>query len=131
MAGEAILDAFLRFVDGLLGLVGAAALIAGVTVLSRVLGFGRWLVQSSTVGYGTVGSAYASANTLPNVLFEVAAGGALAGALIPVLAGPLARGLRDDVDRILSLSQIPADATVSGHVYDVRTGTLREVVPAE
>ena len=36
----------------------------------------------------------------------------------------------DDVQRIRSLSQIPADATVSGHVYDVRTGTLREVVPA-
>jgi hypothetical protein len=29
-----------------------------------------------------------------------------------------------------SLSQIPADATVSGHVYDARTGTLREVDPA-
>jgi len=39
--------------------------------------------------------------------------------------------VRDDVDRISSLGQIPADATVSGHVYDVRTGTLREVVPAE
>ncbi len=84
------------------GLAGAAALIAVVTVVSRVLGFGRWLVQSGTVGYGTVGTAYTSANTLPNVLFEVAAGGALAGALIPVLAGPLARGLRADVDRIAS-----------------------------
>ncbi len=84
------------------GLAGAAALIAVVTVVSRVLGFGRWLVQSGTVGYGTVGTAYASANTLPNVLFEVAAGGALAGALIPVVAGPIARGVRGDVDRIAS-----------------------------
>jgi putative peptidoglycan lipid II flippase len=86
----------------LTGLAGAAALIAVVTVLSRVLGFGRWLVQSGTVGYGTIGTAYASANTLPNVLYEVAAGGALAGALIPVVAGPLARGIRADVDRIAS-----------------------------
>ena len=84
------------------GLAGAAALIAVVTVVSRVLGFGRWLVQSGTVGYGAIGTAYASANTLPNVLFEVAAGGALAGALIPVIAGPLARGLGGDVDRIAS-----------------------------
>ncbi|GAA2728197.1 murein biosynthesis integral membrane protein MurJ [Cellulomonas aerilata] len=84
------------------GLAGAAALIAVVTVLSRVLGFGRWLVQSGTVGYGSIGTAYASANTVPNVLFEVAAGGALAGALIPVIAGPLARGVRGDVDRIAS-----------------------------
>jgi carbonic anhydrase len=43
----------------------------------------------------------------------------------------LDQSVRDDVDRIRSLSQIPADATVSGHVYDVRTGTLRELVPAE
>jgi carbonic anhydrase len=43
----------------------------------------------------------------------------------------LDQSVRDDVDRIRLLSQIPADATVSGHVYDVRTGTLREVVPAE
>ena len=43
----------------------------------------------------------------------------------------LDQSVRDDVDRIRSLSQIPADATVSGHVYDVRTGTLREVVPSE
>jgi carbonic anhydrase len=43
----------------------------------------------------------------------------------------LDQSVRDDVDRIRSLSQVPADATVSGHVYDVRTGTLREVVPAE
>jgi carbonic anhydrase len=43
----------------------------------------------------------------------------------------LDQSVRDDVDRISSLGQIPADAMVSGHVYDVRTGTLREVVPAE
>jgi carbonic anhydrase len=42
----------------------------------------------------------------------------------------LDQSVRDDVDRIRSLGPIPADATVSGHVYDVRTGTLCEVVPA-
>jgi len=42
----------------------------------------------------------------------------------------LDQSVRDDVDRIRSLGRIPVDATVSGHVYDVRTGTLREVVPA-
>ena len=38
-----------------------------------------------------VGAVFNSANPLPNVLFEVAAGGALAGAVVPVLAGPLSR----------------------------------------
>ena len=84
------------------GLAGAAAMIAAVTVLSRVLGFGRYLVQEGSVGHGLVGSAYNAANTLPNVLFEVAAGGALAGAVVPLLAGPLARRARGEVDRIAS-----------------------------
>ena len=86
----------------LTGLAGAAALIAGITVLSRVLGFGRWFAQSYAVGATATGSAYATANQLPNVLFEVVAGGALAGAVVPLLAGPLARGMRRDVDRIAS-----------------------------
>jgi len=84
------------------GLVGAAAMITAITLLSRVLGFSRWMVQAGTVGYGATGTAYASANALPNVLFEVAAGGALAGAVVPLLAVPLARGARADVDRIAS-----------------------------
>ena len=31
----------------------AALIIAGVTVLARVVGFGRWLVFSKTVGAGS------------------------------------------------------------------------------
>ncbi len=84
------------------GLAGAAAMIAAVTVLSRLLGFARWLLQASQVGDGAIGDAYNSANLLPNVLFEVAAGGALAGALIPLLAAPIARGDRREVERTAS-----------------------------
>ncbi|KGM03018.1 virulence factor MviN [Cellulomonas cellasea DSM 20118] len=84
------------------GLAGAAAMIAVVTVLSRLLGFARTFALAGNVGADSVAGAYAAANTLPNVIFEVAAGGALAGALVPVLAGPLARGAREDVDRIAS-----------------------------
>jgi putative peptidoglycan lipid II flippase len=83
-------------------MAGAAALIAAITLLSRVVGFGRWMAQSYGVGASATGTAYATANTLPNVLFEVVAGGALAGAVVPLLAAPLARGLRADVDRIAS-----------------------------
>lgn len=84
------------------GLAGAAAMIAVVTVVSRLLGFVRTFALASNVGADSVAGAYATANTLPNVIFEVAAGGALAGALVPALAGPLARGARQDVDRIAS-----------------------------
>ncbi|BDO42496.1 lipid II flippase MurJ [Cellulomonas sp. NTE-D12] len=83
------------------GLAGAAAMIAVVTALSRVLGFVRYLVGAGTVGMGGVADAYNSANVLPNVLFEVAAGGALAGALVPLLAGPVLRRDAAEVDRIV------------------------------
>nr|WP_238355612.1 lipid II flippase MurJ [Kribbella sandramycini] len=76
-------------------------LVAGVTVLARVVGFGRWLVFSKTVGAGCLAEAYTTANQLPNILFEVVAGGALAGAVIPVLAGPVARGDRAAQGRIV------------------------------
>jgi putative peptidoglycan lipid II flippase len=79
----------------------AALLVAAVTVLARVVGFGRWLVFSKTVGAGCIAEAYTTANQLPNVLFEVVVGGALAGAVIPVLAGPVARGDRVAQGRII------------------------------
>jgi putative peptidoglycan lipid II flippase len=82
--------------------MGSAALIAAITMASRVVGVGRWMAQSYGVGANATGTAYATANLLPNVLFEVVAGGALAGAVVPLLAGPLARGLRGDIDRISS-----------------------------
>ncbi|MEO8555778.1 MAG: virulence factor MviN, partial [Actinomycetota bacterium] len=59
------------------GLIAAAGLIAVVTLAARVFGFGRWLVFSQSVGATCVGSVYQAANQLPNVIFEVAAGGAL------------------------------------------------------
>ena len=84
------------------GALGAAGLISLITLLSRAVGFVRWLVQSWTLGSSATSQAYETANTVPNVLFEVAAGGALAGAVVPLLAVPLARHLRDDVDRTAS-----------------------------
>lgn len=84
------------------GLAGAAAMIALVNVASRVVGFARWLAMAHEVGPNSFGAAYTSANTLPNVLFEVAAGGALASAVVPLLALPLARSMRKDVDRTAS-----------------------------
>jgi putative peptidoglycan lipid II flippase len=84
------------------GLAAAAAGIAVLTSLARLAGFARVFVFNSTVGAGCTGAAYAAANQLPNVLFEVAAGGALAGAVVPVLSGLLATGRRQDADRVAS-----------------------------
>lgn len=84
------------------GFLASAAMIAGVTVLARVAGFGRYAVFSKTVNAECVGNAYSSANVLPNILFEVVAGGALAGAVIPLLAGALSRQDRREAGAIVS-----------------------------
>ena len=63
-----------------------AALIAGLTVLSRLLGLVRTLVFSQTVGASCLGTVYVTANQVPNLIYELALGGVLAGAMVPVLA---------------------------------------------
>jgi putative peptidoglycan lipid II flippase len=72
-------------------LASAALLVTVVTLASRMVGFGRWLGQGAWLGSDGIGTVFNSANQLPNLLFEVAAGGALAGAVVPLLAGPLSR----------------------------------------
>jgi putative peptidoglycan lipid II flippase len=84
------------------GVFAAAGLIALVTLVARVFGFGRWLVFSQSVGATCVGSVYQSANQLPNVVFEVAAGGALAAVVVPIIAGQLARQHQVDATRTAS-----------------------------
>lgn len=86
----------------LTGVAGAAGMIAVLTVISRMMGFGRWLVQAWALGSSATANAYASANTIPNVLYEVVAGGALAGAIVPLLAAPFAKKLRGEVNQIAS-----------------------------
>ena len=68
------------------GIARGAALIAGLTVLSRLLGLVRTLVFSQTVGASCVGAVYVTANQVPNLVYELALGGVLAGAMVPVLA---------------------------------------------
>jgi len=65
----------------------AAAGIAAVTVLARVTGFARTAVLAQAVGTSCLGDVYSTANLVPNIVFEVVAGGALASLVVPVLAG--------------------------------------------
>jgi putative peptidoglycan lipid II flippase len=84
------------------GLAGAAVLIGLLTVLARVAGFGRTFVFSQTVTTSCLSQAYFLANQIPNIVFEIVAGGALASMVVPVLAGPVESGRRADVNRIAS-----------------------------
>ncbi|HET6910596.1 MAG TPA: lipid II flippase MurJ [Mycobacteriales bacterium] len=71
------------------GIARAAVLVAAVTVAARVVGFARIIVFAHTVGPSCLGDTYYTANTVPNILFDVVAGGALTGVVVPLLAGPV------------------------------------------
>ncbi len=74
-----------------------AGQVGTFTLASRLLGFLRWVVQAATVGSGAMAGAYSSANQIPNVFYEVVVGGALAGTVVPLLAGAIAHGQREKV----------------------------------
>ena len=84
------------------GLASVALSVAGLTLAARILGFGRSLVFSKTVGDTCLGDAYNAANSLPNVLFEIVAGGVLAGVVIPVVARHVGAGRRLESSQTVS-----------------------------
>lgn len=81
---------------------GAAGLIAAITVVARVAGFGRTAVFVQAVGAGCVGTVYTTANTLPNILFDIVAGGMLSALVVPVVAPALAAGDTERANRALA-----------------------------
>jgi putative peptidoglycan lipid II flippase len=71
------------------GIGRAAVLIAALTVLARVTGLVRQLVFAQTVGSHCLGTAYTTANLVPNVIYDIVLGGALTSIMVPVLARPV------------------------------------------
>jgi putative peptidoglycan lipid II flippase len=70
------------------GIGRAAVLIGAITMLARVIGFGRQVVFAHTVQAQCLGTAYTTANMVPNIIFDIVMGGALTAVVVPVLAGP-------------------------------------------
>jgi peptidoglycan biosynthesis protein MviN/MurJ (putative lipid II flippase) len=66
-------------------------MIGVITVLARMVGFGRQVVFAHTVGTTCLGTAYTTANMVPNIIYDIVLGGALASVVVPVLAGPAGR----------------------------------------
>ncbi|MGH3429048.1 MAG: murein biosynthesis integral membrane protein MurJ [Mycobacteriales bacterium] len=73
-------------------LAGAAGLIAVLTIVARLVGFGRIFVVSWALGVTSLGNIYQTINTLPNIIYEIVAGGALAAVVVPLLSSAIARG---------------------------------------
>ena len=85
------------------GIAGAAGLIAVTTLFARAAGFARILVFADAVRAGGVGGIYQTVNALPNVMFEVAAGGILAAVAVPLIAHRLGAGERDRAEHTASV----------------------------
>ena len=77
------------------GIARGAALIAGLTVIARLLGLVRTAVFAKTVGAYCLGTAYVTANTLPNIIYDIVLGGALTSIMVPLLARPARQSTTD------------------------------------
>ena len=73
------------------GIGRAAVMIGVITVVARLVGFGRQVVFAHTVGTTCLGTAYTTANMVPNIIYDIVLGGALSSVVVPVLAGPAQR----------------------------------------
>ena len=72
----------------------AASIVMVAFALSRVLGLVRQMVIAGQFGTGVEMDAYQAAFRLPDLLFQLMAGGALGSAFIPTFTGYLTRGDR-------------------------------------
>ena len=55
------------------------------TAVSRASGFARTVALAAVLGVTTVGDAYNTANTVPNMVFTLVVGGVLTSAVVPIL----------------------------------------------
>jgi putative peptidoglycan lipid II flippase len=87
------------------GIARGAAVIAGLTIVARILGLLRTLVFSQAVGATCLGTAYVTANQVPNLIYELVLGGAISSVMVPVLARSAERAGVDPAEKA-KVSQI-------------------------
>ncbi|HLC05191.1 MAG TPA: murein biosynthesis integral membrane protein MurJ [Anaerolineales bacterium] len=80
----------------------AAVTVMGAFVISNVVGLSKWVLVSRTFGTSAQMDAFNAANRLPEILFTLMAGGALASAFVPVFTGFLTRSDRENAWRLAS-----------------------------
>ena len=83
----------------------SSAVMAAGSIVSRVLGVVRQGLITYLIGQGLVANAFTTANTLPNTIYIIVAGGVLNSVLVPQLvkATQAQDGGRDYTDRLLTL----------------------------
>src|SRR5215469_17038164 len=81
------------------GIARGAGIIAIITIGSRFVGLARTLTFSQTVGATCVGTAYVTANQVPNLVYELVLGGALSSVMVPLLARSAERSVADPAEK--------------------------------
>ncbi len=79
-------------VDDRRSLARSTATQTVLVALSRATGFVRIVVVAAVLGTTFLGNTYQSANTVPNIVFELFAAGALQAVLVPALVARFDRG---------------------------------------
>ncbi len=89
-----------------ISLARSTAGMASGIIASRVLGMVRASLQLAVVGTSVTGDAWDVANTLPNIIYLLLAGGVINAVLVPQItrAASHADGGRDYVDRLLTIA---------------------------
>jgi len=77
---------------GSASIVGSSSVMAVGTLGSRLTGFVRTLVQASALGSLGIAAAYNLANTMPNVVYNLALGGILTSVIVPLIVAAARRG---------------------------------------
>ncbi|HZW45242.1 MAG TPA: murein biosynthesis integral membrane protein MurJ [Dermatophilaceae bacterium] len=103
-----------------------AGMAAGI-IASRILGVVRAAMQLAVVGTALAGDAWDVANTLPNIIYLLLAGGVLNAVLVPQItrADSHADGGREYVDRLLTIAV--AGVAVVAVVFTLAAGLLVEL----
>lgn len=98
---------------GKAGLVRSSALMASGTLVSRILGLLRVALLAATLGTNSgAANAWATSNTLPNIIYLLLAGGMLNAILVPQLTRAMSHkdGGQHFTDRLLTLILIALGA---------------------
>ena len=77
-------------------LARGAAVITAATAVSRITGFMRVVVVAAAMGTTFLANTYQTANTAPNVVFELVAAGVLTSVFVPTFVDYLVKGAREE-----------------------------------
>lgn len=83
-------------------LARAGLVVSGAYLVARLLGYVRVVVIGTTFGLSPELDAFYAAFRIPDLIFQLVAAGAVASALVPMVAGMLAKGENDHAWRVVS-----------------------------